>query len=231
MSSSEPEQKDTLETTVQELAADGGKGDSKKGSLFAIPVYVVILCLVVGAVGIVTIPLALIITDSSTNSISDLSRIIMNQAVDGIVTQIQGVLDQPAALLEIVTKNSLVIKTLTTNYQNLKKDVETYVFMETLISSSSYVSGINCVTYPNMFATNPASVPWPNVTMILTYRDPQKILLYYEDFTTAEFAHLAIYDPTYKAYVYDQITYTYAQQVTTFDFFKNMINAPNDMSP
>ncbi|KAJ3322994.1 hypothetical protein HDU76_013744, partial [Blyttiomyces sp. JEL0837] len=212
MSSSTPEkEKGSMGTSVHELAAESNSpgNKTKETRLPGIPVYIVILSLVVGALAIVTIPLGLIISDSSMSSVSDLSRIIMNQAVDGTVNQIQGVLDQPADLLNALLKSRQLIKTVSTNNNNLRADVETYLFMESLMNSSPYVSGINCITYPNLFATNPPSVNYPNVTMLLTYRDPEKVLLYYADWSTGPYSRFSIYDPNY-GYTY---TYTFGWMV------------------
>ncbi|KAJ3322993.1 hypothetical protein HDU76_013743 [Blyttiomyces sp. JEL0837] len=199
--------KDSLQTTVADLAADGKQ--IKESKLPAIPVSMVVLMLVISALAIVVIPLGVIITDSSKDSISDLSRIIMNQAVDGMVTQIQEVLGEPAKLLNIVTKNKQVITTLTTNKDNFKKDVDTWIFLEQLMNSSSYVSGINCITYPGLFATNPPSVPWPNITMFTAYRDPDKVILYYVDFSTNAYSMAGVYVPEMQAWVADYPLYNF----------------------
>ncbi|KAJ3327574.1 hypothetical protein HDU76_011511, partial [Blyttiomyces sp. JEL0837] len=193
---------DSMSTTVKDLAAEG-RGDGKGSRFPAIPIYLVVLSLVVVALGIVTLPLGLIISDSSQTSISDLSHLVTRQAVDGIYEQIQTVIDQPQNLLKIVLASQQVQKSVTTNYNNLKGDVDLFLFFQTLINSTSYVNVISCVTRPNIFPGGNTNDPWPNSTYMVSFRQGNNFIRYYLDWTTGPNVHYSVWYPPYKMFVQD----------------------------
>ncbi|KAJ3295125.1 hypothetical protein HDU76_006888, partial [Blyttiomyces sp. JEL0837] len=88
---------DSMGTTVKDLAAENAR-EFKESKIPAVPIYLVVFFLVVIALGIVTLPLGLIVTSSSQDSLSDLSSPVTRQAVDGIYNQIQNTIDEPSKL-------------------------------------------------------------------------------------------------------------------------------------
>ncbi|KAJ3328204.1 hypothetical protein HDU76_010411 [Blyttiomyces sp. JEL0837] len=171
---------DSMSMTVKDLAAEG-RADTAKSKLPAVPVYIVVLGLVVVALAIVTVPLGLIISDSSQTTITDLSQLVTRQAVDGIYDQVQNVLDEPRKLLSIVVSNEHVEKVVTTNNANLRGESEMFAFFQTLINSTAYVNVISCVTWPNLFPGGNTNDPWPNATYMVSFRQGSNFVRYIMD--------------------------------------------------
>ncbi|KAJ3326379.1 hypothetical protein HDU76_012974 [Blyttiomyces sp. JEL0837] len=179
---------DSLSTTVKDLASEG-RALEGKARLPAVPIYMVVLSLVVIALGIVTLPLGLIITASSQDSISDISSLVTRQAVDGIYNQIQSTMDQPAQLLKIVLNSNLVQSVVTKDYNNLKNETDYFLFLQTLINSTTSVNGINCVTWPGLFPGADETGPWPNTTFSMSYRSGNTFIRYVMDWSTGPYAY------------------------------------------
>ncbi|KAJ3316189.1 hypothetical protein HDU76_002013 [Blyttiomyces sp. JEL0837] len=180
MPNHEPPTSDSMGMAVKDLAAEGKalEGDAR---LPAVPIYVVVLSLVIIALGI----LGIIITSSSQDSISDISSLVTRQAVDGIYNQIQSTMDQPAQLLKIVMNSNLVQSVVTKDYNNLKNETAYFLFLQTLINSTTSVNGIGCVTWPGIFGSN-GTDPWPNTTFSMSYRSGSNFIRYYMDWYVAK---------------------------------------------
>ncbi|KAJ3327575.1 hypothetical protein HDU76_011512 [Blyttiomyces sp. JEL0837] len=152
---------------------------------------------------IVTLPLGLIMSDSSQSSISDLSQLVTQQAVDSMYSDIQNVIDQPSKLLTLLLQNVQVKKSMTTNYNNLKGDVDTFVYLQTLINSTSFINAVTCFTYPNLFPGADTTTPWPNSTYIASVKQGSTFLRYYFDWSTGPFVHYSVWYPPYQMFVQD----------------------------
>ncbi|KAJ3310506.1 hypothetical protein HDU76_003362 [Blyttiomyces sp. JEL0837] len=165
-----------MSVMVKDLAAEGHEG-GKASQFPGVPAWLVVLSLVVVALGIVTLPLGLIISNSSEESLSDLSQLVTRQAVDGIYNQVQTNLNEPLQFLNILRNSTTVRKVVLSNFANLGNETALFSFFVSLINSTQYLSFIQCMTYPNLFAGNQTTTPGqlPNITELLVRRDPLNV--------------------------------------------------------
>ncbi|KAJ3310899.1 hypothetical protein HDU76_003260 [Blyttiomyces sp. JEL0837] len=156
--SSTSRSRDSLSMPVKELAAEG-KNEVEPNLRFpGIPVYVIVVSLLMMASAIVTIP-----------------------AVDDIYKRIQDTMDESAQILNILLNDDYVHKVVTTNFNNLRNEIDLFLFFQNLLNMTQFVNVISCVTYPNLFPGANTTAPWPNVTYIVSYRARNDFVRYIID--------------------------------------------------
>ncbi|KAJ3316461.1 hypothetical protein HDU76_001778 [Blyttiomyces sp. JEL0837] len=191
------ERPNSMSVTVKDLAAEG-KYNIKASRFPGVPVWLVVLSLVVVALGIVTLPLGIIISNSSQESLSDLSELVTRQAVDEIYNQVQTNLNQPLQFLNIVRDSTLVQKVVPSDFTTVTNETSLFSLFVTLINSTQYLTIVQCMTYPNLLAGNPTPPPGPlpNITQLLAARNsPGVFRRVFMDWTTFPMAMFSPYIP------------------------------------
>ncbi|KAJ3188047.1 hypothetical protein HK101_009266 [Irineochytrium annulatum] len=182
------EYKDSMSTSVADLAKDARKEEEGRGCRLHVAIAGLFVIIVLLALAAVAVPLGLILGSNSVNTINQLSGTIMDQAVQRLVVRIQDVIDLPYNLLQVTMQSLPLRHALTTNYNNLQNETDSYALLASLEFTSKWINGIACATFPNMFTPPgaPMILQAPNTTFFASYKtaDGTKPLALYMDFST-----------------------------------------------
>ncbi|KAJ3210809.1 hypothetical protein HDU67_004993 [Dinochytrium kinnereticum] len=230
-------QKDSMNTSVAELAADSKAKKEEQGCGFHLPVAVIVMIIVIITLGAVAGPLFYILHSNAVDSVNTFGSTIMNQAVDKVVSQVQDVLFLPYSLVAMTITNLPLQRALLTNNRNLRSEVDTYFFMSSVTATSEYISGVSCASYPNIFE-EPPRPPTPgnlNMTFIGTYkRDNKPNAALYMDWTTGPILNQMNYSIENSAFGPSAPAFgplNWVNALSTFEFFNAMLTRPTDRSP
>ncbi|KAJ3145208.1 hypothetical protein HK101_002521 [Irineochytrium annulatum] len=229
------EYKDSMSTSVADLAKDARKEEEGRGCRLHVPIAGLFVIIVLLALAAVAVPLGLILGSNSVNTINQLSGTIMDQAVQRLVVRIQDVIDLPYNLLQVTMQSLPLRHALTTNYNNLQNETDSYALLASLEFTSKWINGIACATFPNMFTPPgaPMILQAPNTTFFASYKtaDGTKPLALYMDFSTDKMLFQRPYDSNTATYgpgvpVPNYPVWDYL--MPSFDFFLEMITNPTN---
>ncbi|KAJ3096874.1 hypothetical protein HDU97_005472 [Phlyctochytrium planicorne] len=193
-------QEDSTNIPIEQLAAEAKK-EEKKQLLPPVPIAVLITAIVLVALGAVAAPLGAILGLTSQNTIDNLSGSVLQQALDLIFVQVQEALLQPKRMLSVLMDDKGLENAMLTNFRNLQNETGLYFLMYNMIMTSSFLSGVSCVTYPNLFGKSPDGPFGPNTTFASVYRlAGGGNTALWTDWTTNGMLYQATYNPTTNKY-------------------------------
>ncbi|KAJ3288870.1 hypothetical protein HK104_007901 [Borealophlyctis nickersoniae] len=108
--------------TVDELAKQGKKHRSSK--MPAIPIGLVISCLIAMALIAVCAPMGTILANNSKDVVSDLSDIVMRDTVSSVVKGVTTLLATANSFTTAVARSLIVKNVMTTNFTDLEHQPE-----------------------------------------------------------------------------------------------------------
>ncbi|KAJ3099243.1 hypothetical protein HDU96_010767 [Phlyctochytrium bullatum] len=185
---------DSTNIPIEQLAQEARK-DEKKSIFPPVPIAVLITFIVLVALGAVAAPLGAILGTTSQNSVNTLSNTVINQAADLIFVQVQDKLLQPKRMLQVLLQDNTLERAMLTNFNNLRNETALYTLMNNMILTEDFLSGVSCVTYPNIFGRSPDGPYGPNLTFVSGYRLDGEIWSFWMDWSTNGILLKALYNP------------------------------------
>ncbi|KAJ3095724.1 hypothetical protein HDU96_001065 [Phlyctochytrium bullatum] len=184
---------DSTNIPIEQLAQEARK-DEKKSIFPPVPIAVLITFIVLMALGAVAAPLGAILGTTSQNSINTLSNTVINQAADLIFVQVQDKLLQPKRMLQVLIQDNTLERAMLTNFNNLRNESALYTLMNNMIDTEAFLSGVSCVTYPNIFGRSPNGPFGPNMTFVSSYKVSGQIWALWMDWSTNGFLMQGLYN-------------------------------------
>ncbi|KAJ3214799.1 hypothetical protein HDU67_001185 [Dinochytrium kinnereticum] len=191
---------DSVSIPVDQLAAEARK-DEKKSIFPPVPIAVLITFIVLVALGAVAAPLGAILGTTSQSSIDSLSGTVLSQSVDLVFVQVQDKILQPRRMMSVLMDDKTVENAMLNNFNNLVNETALYFMMYKMTMSSSFLSGVSCVTYPNLFGRSPPGPFGPNSTFVSAYRlQGGANIALWADWSTGGFLVQSPYNPATNRY-------------------------------